>query len=233
METCVPIISEAMPANSLTNPARDLLTWAWLLPGPRTFSRMGRTRLATGGGIISFDSLVATNSRSLKLDREVCVELMHLRDLQRWDLTRCDHRCYYFKEQKSLSASKYRAATLRCRLTVPCTEAHMRVMGRVRIYPTPLWMAWATDCLVCTCGGLATYTCFATCVGSISKSPSTFAIFPRKHVLKLESYTDSIRWLEISTESTPCLVHRIAHRAEIPSGSGHGLRNVTAVRAEI
>ena len=153
--------------------------------------------------------------------------------MQRWDLTRRDHRCCYFKEQKSLSASKYRAATLRCRLTVPCTEAHMRVMGRVRIYPTPLWMAWATDCLVSTCGVLATYTCFATCVGSISKSPSTFAIFPRKHVLKLESYTDSIRWLEISTESTPCLVHRIAHRAEIPSGSEHGLRNVTAVRAAI
>ena len=109
----------------------------------------------------------------------------------------------------------------------------MRVMGRVRIYPTPLWMAWATDCLASTCGVLATYTCFATRVGSISKSPSTFAIFPRKHVLKLESYTDSIRWLEISTESTPCLVHRIAHRAEIPSGSGHGLRNVTAVTAEI
>ena len=141
METCVPIISEAMPANSLTNPARDLLTWAWLLPGPRTFSRMGRTRLATGGGIISFDSLVATNSRSLKLDREIFTELSHLRDLQRWDLTRRDHRCCYFKEQKSLSASKYWAATLRCRLTVPCTEAHMRVMGRVQTNAAPLWMA--------------------------------------------------------------------------------------------
>ena len=109
----------------------------------------------------------------------------------------------------------------------------MRVMGPMRTYPAPLWIAWAAYCLASTCGMLETYTCFAKCVGSISKSPSIFAVFPRKHVLKLDSCNDYISWLEISIESTPCLVHRIAHRAEIPSGSKHGLRNVTAVRAEI
>ncbi len=109
----------------------------------------------------------------------------------------------------------------------------MRVMGPMRTYPAPLWIAWAAYCLASTCGMLETYTCFATRVGSISKPPSTFAIFPRKHVLKLDSCDDYISWLEISTASTPCLVHRTAHRAEIPTGSEHGLRNVTALTAEI